>query len=148
MKSSQQKVEAEVQLSLFKRKRSEIPDAERVMTLQNALYQKAKQENYRRKSQWRSRLYQQDAYAILVRSCGLIDPTQYPSNLSSLWTHKMKYLGKPYAGKLHVRFDEGEEDPRSANVSTLLYRLDLLFYSTEQQEANQNKLRALSFNAL
>jgi len=25
---------------------------------------------------------------------------------------KVKILGKPYAGKLHVRFDEGEEDDK------------------------------------
>lgn len=40
----QKKVEAEVQLELFKRRRREIPDAERVMALQEKLYQKAKQE--------------------------------------------------------------------------------------------------------
>jgi group II intron reverse transcriptase/maturase len=39
-----QKVEAEVQGELYKRRRSEIPDAERVQTLQEKLYQKAKQE--------------------------------------------------------------------------------------------------------
>jgi group II intron reverse transcriptase/maturase len=41
---SHQKVEAEVQEELYKRRRSEIPDAERVQTLQEKLYQKAKQE--------------------------------------------------------------------------------------------------------
>lgn len=40
----QEKVGAEVQGELFKRRRSEIPDAERVETLQEKLYQKAKQE--------------------------------------------------------------------------------------------------------
>ena len=41
----QEKVKAEeVQGELFKRRRSEIPDAERVQTLQEKLYQKAKQE--------------------------------------------------------------------------------------------------------
>ena len=40
----QEKVEAGVQGELFKRRRSEIPDAERVQTLQEKLYQKAKQE--------------------------------------------------------------------------------------------------------
>lgn len=39
-----QRVEAEGQGKFFKRKRSEIPDAERVFTLQGKLYQKAKQE--------------------------------------------------------------------------------------------------------
>jgi hypothetical protein len=42
----------------------------------------------------------------------------------------MKILGKPYAGKLHVRFDEGKEEVRSENVAVTLYRLLLLFYST------------------
>lgn len=40
----QDKVGAEVQGELFKRRRSQIPDAERVSTLQEKLYQKAKQE--------------------------------------------------------------------------------------------------------
>jgi len=40
----QKKVGAEVQGELFKRRPNEIPDAERVLTLQQKLYQKAKQE--------------------------------------------------------------------------------------------------------
>ena len=39
-----QKVGAEVQGELFKRRPNEIPDTERVSTLQEKLYQKAKQE--------------------------------------------------------------------------------------------------------
>ena len=39
-----QSAKAEVQGELFKRRRGEIPDAERVLTLQEKLYQKAKQE--------------------------------------------------------------------------------------------------------
>ena len=42
---NQEKVEAGVQGELFKRRRSEIPDAERVQALQEKLYQKAKQES-------------------------------------------------------------------------------------------------------
>jgi hypothetical protein len=41
---NQENVGAEVQGELFKRRRSEIPDAERVSLLQEKLYQKAKQE--------------------------------------------------------------------------------------------------------
>ena len=41
---NQKNVEASVQGELIKRRRSEIPDAERVLTLQEKLYQKAKQE--------------------------------------------------------------------------------------------------------
>lgn len=41
---NQKRVEAEVQGELFKRRRSEIPDAERVLIFQAKLYQKAKQE--------------------------------------------------------------------------------------------------------
>lgn len=37
----------------------------------------------------------------------------------------MKVLGKPYAGKLHVRIDEGEKETRSANEANALYRLFL-----------------------
>ena len=41
---NQEKVGAGVQGELFKRRRSQIPDAERVSILQEKLYQKAKQE--------------------------------------------------------------------------------------------------------
>ena len=41
---NQERDEAEVQGELFKRRRNEIPDAERVLMLQEKLYQKAKQE--------------------------------------------------------------------------------------------------------
>jgi len=41
---NQERVDAAVQGELFKRRRSEIPDAERVLILQEKLYQKAKQE--------------------------------------------------------------------------------------------------------
>jgi group II intron reverse transcriptase/maturase len=41
---NQEQAGAEVQGELFKRRRSEMPDAERVLTLQEKLYQKAKQE--------------------------------------------------------------------------------------------------------
>ena len=41
---NQEKVKADVQGELFKRRRSEMPDAERVLILQEKLYQKAKQE--------------------------------------------------------------------------------------------------------
>lgn len=40
----QKSVKAEVQGELFKRRGHEIPDAERVKTFQEKLYQKAKQE--------------------------------------------------------------------------------------------------------
>ncbi len=41
---NQEMVETEIQGELFKRRRSEIPDAERVLILQEKLYQKARQE--------------------------------------------------------------------------------------------------------
>ena len=44
MEVDQKRVGAEVQGELFNRRRSEIPEAERVLTLQEKLYQKAKQE--------------------------------------------------------------------------------------------------------
>lgn len=44
MDKNQERAKAEVQSEMFKRRRSEIPDAERVLTLQEKLYQKAKQE--------------------------------------------------------------------------------------------------------
>jgi hypothetical protein len=36
---------------------------------------------------------------------------------------KMKILGKPYAGKLHVRFDEGVEEDKVRKCGSTLYRL-------------------------
>jgi len=36
-----------------------------------------------------------------------------------------KILGKPYAGKLHVRIAEGGKETRSANEAKALYRLFL-----------------------
>ena len=44
MESNQKKYGVEEQLTMFKRRRSEIPTAERLQTLQDKLYQKAKQE--------------------------------------------------------------------------------------------------------
>jgi hypothetical protein len=38
---------------------------------------------------------------------------------------KVKILGKPYAGKPHVRIDEGEKEARSENEASALYRLFL-----------------------
>ena len=34
----------------------------------------------------------------------------------------MKILGKPYAGKLHVRFDEGAGRMKTFHLAALLYR--------------------------
>ena len=49
-------------------------------------------------------------------------------------------LGKPYAGKLHVRFDEGVKEVRTENVGLPLYRLLLLFYSTALWYATRRAL--------
>jgi len=74
----QKNVEVSVQGELFKRRRSEIPDTERVLTLQEKLYQKAKQERgYNRKSQRKCRLYRHNAFEVLVTRFGLIDPRNY-----------------------------------------------------------------------
>jgi hypothetical protein len=43
---------------------------------------------------------------------------------------KAKILGKPYAGKLHVRFDEGEEEAKVSKCGLTFYRLPSSFYST------------------
>jgi len=86
MESNQKKYGVEEQLTMFKRRRSEIPTAERLQTLQDKLYQKAKQEPnfntalyqyYNRKSQRKSSLYGQKAFEILVNKYKLIDPTKY-----------------------------------------------------------------------
>ena len=44
--------------------------------------------------------------------------------------------GKPYAGKLHVRIDEGEKKTRSANEVHTLYRLFSFLYSTVHSSAD------------
>ena len=65
-----------------KRKR-DMSDGERVRLLQEKLYCKAKQErgyNYNRKSQRRSGLYGSQAYEVLVRKYGLIEPTKFSVN--------------------------------------------------------------------
>ena len=72
---NQEKVGASVQGELFKRRRNEIPDAERVSTLQEKLYQKAKQEQG--KSQRKCRLYGHKAFEVLSTKFGLIDPTKH-----------------------------------------------------------------------
>ena len=46
MENNQEKVGANGQYELIGRRRSEIPDAERLQTLQGKLYQKAKQEKW------------------------------------------------------------------------------------------------------
>jgi hypothetical protein len=82
---NQENVGAEVQGELFKRRRSEIPDTERVSLLQKKLYQKAKQERgYNRKSQRICRLYGQKAFDVLVTKFGLIDPSKYVYSLVHL----------------------------------------------------------------
>jgi hypothetical protein len=49
---------------------------------------------------------------------------------------KAKILGKPYAGKLHVRFDEGEEEAKVRKCGLTLYRLPSSFYSTGEIEGS------------
>jgi hypothetical protein len=44
---------------------------------------------------------------------------------------KAKILGKPYAGKLHVRIDEGERKTRPGNAARDPYRLFFFLYSTD-----------------
>jgi hypothetical protein len=41
----------------------------------------------------------------------------------------MKMLGKPYAGKLHVRFDEGKEEDEACKCSFVSLPL-AFFFST------------------
>jgi len=75
---NQQSDGASGQLELFARHKSEIPDAERLQTLQEKLYQKAKQEpDSNRKSQMNSRLHGQQAFEKLVKRYKLTDPIKY-----------------------------------------------------------------------
>jgi hypothetical protein len=55
---------------------------------------------------------------------------------------KAKILGKPYAGKLHVRFDEGEEEAKVSKCGLTLYRLPssfLLYWRMEDWEIGSLK---------
>jgi hypothetical protein len=47
----------------------------------------------------------------------------------------MKFVGKPYAGKLHVRIDEGAGKAMCPSRSTLLAKID----STSYNELHGNK---------
>ena len=84
--------------------------------LSNKLYR-----YYRRKSQRRSKLYEQDAFTQLVNKFNLIDPTKFFCWQSTLWMLAMNILGKPYAGKPHVRLDEGA-GKGDLVLTALLYR--------------------------
>lgn len=55
----------------------------------------------------------------------------------------MKILGKPYAGKLHVRFDEGVEEDKVRKCGSTLYRLpsSSLLYREINFELTKRKLR-------
>ena len=77
----QERVGATEQGELFKRRRGQIPDAERLSILHEKLYQKAKQD---RKSQRKSRLYRHNAFDVLVTKFGLIDPTKFVYPLTRL----------------------------------------------------------------
>ncbi len=37
-------------------------------------------------------------------------PFRFMLNIGEIACFEMKMIGKPYAGELHVRFDEGEQD--------------------------------------
>ncbi len=65
---------------------------------------------YNRKSQRRSSLYGQQAFDKLVKEHGLIKPYR-PSAIRPVNTFRRTLIGKPYAGKPHVRFDEGATEP-------------------------------------
>ncbi len=43
-------------------------------------------------------------------------PFRFMLNIGEIACFEMKMIGKPYAGELHVRFDEGEQDfvPRTS----------------------------------
>jgi hypothetical protein len=97
----QKRVGAEVQGELFKRRRSEIPDAERVEILQEKLYQKAKQERKynKRKSQWKCRPYGHNAFESLVSGYGLTDSSKHVISANSLVNADDECYRKAVCGK-------------------------------------------------
>lgn len=50
----------------------------------------------------------------------MIDPTKYAYKPAHLWKPMKKFVGKPYAGKPHVRIDEGVGKVFEPSRSTLL----------------------------
>ncbi len=78
MFKDQQNTEPAGQPAMPKVRKRDMPCGGRVRLFQEKLYCKAKQErDYNRKSQRRSRLYGSQAYEVLVRKYGLIEPTKF-----------------------------------------------------------------------
>ena len=69
--SNQDSVQKEIE-RLTQKKRKQMTSWERVRLLQLKLYQKAKQENYNRKSQRKSNLHGKQAFDLLTSFYGLI----------------------------------------------------------------------------
>jgi hypothetical protein len=72
------KVEAGVQGELFKRRRNEMPDAERVKTLQDGLYQKAKQDRQYKFYVLYDKMFIRTCYGKLGKP---LNPTGVPQGL-------------------------------------------------------------------
>ena len=62
----------------------------------------------RRKHQKKSRGYKAYPYKYLYETLGTLQDTDDGPMDSSCESHRKKMIGKPYSGKLNVRFDEGE----------------------------------------
>jgi hypothetical protein len=99
---------------------------EKIRDLQRKLYLKAKKEQKFRFYLLQDKVWREDvlqhAYRLVRANGGApgIDGVTFQSietgageakfGIGELARFEMKMIGKPYAGELHVRFDEGEQD--------------------------------------
>ena len=116
--SNQQKVQTNTNPRRPK-KRKDMSTEERLQLLQRKLYFKAKQD---RKASEDHACMVSMLLTFWSESMDSLIHIDLPAN--DLCMHEMNTTGKPYAGKPHVRFDEGAEERRVASLlySTGLYR--------------------------
>ena len=133
---NQDRVEAEGQGELFKRRRSEIPDAERVLTLQEKLYQKAKQEReykfyvlydkmfipYMLREAWESVRSNQGSPGVDVVSIADIEKHGVEQYLKELGEELRKQTYHPQAVK-RVMIDKDNGGKRPLGIPTVRDRI-------------------------
>lgn len=132
----QKNVEAAVQGELFKRRRNEIPDAERVLTLQEKLYQKAKQERgykfyvlydklfipYMLRQAWKSVRANGGAPGVDMVTIADIESQGVESYLNDLGEELRKQLYEPQAVK-RVMIPKASGGERPLGIPTVRDRI-------------------------
>lgn len=136
IRKDQHKVGAEVQGELFKRRRSEIPDAERVYNLQEKLYQKAKQEReykfyvmydkmfipYMLREAWKSVKANGGASGVDGKSIADIEQNGVESYLKELGEELRKQTYQPQAVK-RVMIPKASGGERPLGIPTVKDRI-------------------------